>query len=663
MIMVVRESLLLGSVKRFGWTLALAGVLASGELAAAGTWTPLAHTAPGGVNLMLQLSDGSVLCANENGQTIGGGWFRLTPDVHGSYVNGTWTTLASAHDTRLYFPAQVVRDGRVFIAGGEYGTGGSKAEVYDPLTNVWTSVLPPASLWNPGSDSFYDCNSEILPDGQVLLMPVFPHTSGNALRYDPSTNTWSSGGHLAHGVYQDEASWVKLPDNSILTIDPFGTQSERYIPATNTWVADSTVPVSLYDPFGSELGAGVLLSTGKAFFLGATGHTAIYTPTGTTSPGSWVAGPDIPGSHGTPDAPACSLVNGKVLCAVSPLPTSGNHFPSPATFYEYDPITNSFASVGAPTGSSLNEATFGEAMLALADGGVLFSHFSAQLYEYQTVGAPLAAAKPAITSYSQNIDGSYHLIGTGLGGINEGAAYGDDLQMNSNYPLVRLDDGAGNIYYARTFNWTSTSVMTGATPSTTEFTVPASVPPGTYSLVVVVNGVSSDPVSFPPATAFTSFCFGDGSGATCPCFNLGLANHGCDNSAATGGAALAGTGTPSLTVDTMVLTSSGELPSALTIFSQGQVQISPVFFGDGLRCVNGALKRLYTKSAVAGTATAPQPGDPSISARSAALGDSIAMGTARYYYAYYRDPSATFCPSPTGDTFNSSSSLGCVWAP
>jgi len=88
--MVVRGSLWLGSVKRIGWTLALAGVLASGELAAAGTWTPLAHAAPGGVNLMLQLSDGTVLCANNNGQTIGSGWFRLTPDAHGSYVNGTW---------------------------------------------------------------------------------------------------------------------------------------------------------------------------------------------------------------------------------------------------------------------------------------------------------------------------------------------------------------------------------------------------------------------------------------------------------------------------------------------------------------------------------------------------------------------------------------------
>src|SRR5262249_50056626 len=160
------------------------------------------------------------------------------------------------------------------------------------------------------------------------------------------------------GAYQDEASWVKLPDESILTIDPFGTNSERYIPSTNTWINDGVVPVSLYDPFGSELGAAFLLPTGKAFYLGSTGHTALYTPTGTTSPGTWIAGPDIPGSHGCPDAPGAMMVTGNILCAVSPVPTSGDHFPSPTSFYEYNPFTNSFTQVNGPTGSTDNISSF-----------------------------------------------------------------------------------------------------------------------------------------------------------------------------------------------------------------------------------------------------------------------------------------------------------------
>jgi hypothetical protein len=72
---------------------------------------------------------------------------------------------------------------------------------------------------------------------------------------------------------------------------------------------------------------------------------------------------------------------------------------------------------------------------------------------------------------------------------------------------------------------------------------------------------------------------------------------------------------------------------------------------------------LYIKAAVGGTVTAPVAGDPSVSARSAALGDTITPGTSRYYYTYYRDPSATFCPSPTGDTFNITTSIGCQWTP
>src|SRR5438045_8246880 len=68
--------------------------------------------------------------------------------------------------------------------------------------------------------------------------------------------------------------------------------------------------------------------------------------------------------------------------------------------------------------------------------------------------------------------------------------------MNSNYPIVRLTDATGNVRYARTFNWSSTSVMTGTTLETTEFRLPPGLAVGTYSLAVVANGNSSDRVSF-----------------------------------------------------------------------------------------------------------------------------------------------------------------------
>jgi len=472
-----------------GVLLAVGGLLIPWRAMAVGTWTPLTHTAPSSVDLMLLLSDGTVMVQRSG---ISSNWYRLTPDIHGSYVNGTWTTLAAMHDARLYFSSDVLPDGRVFVAGGEYGSAGihspnsETAEVYDPLANVWTSL--PSS----GKD-FYDSVSKVLPSGNVLVAPVY---SGGTVIFNYKNNTWTNGPNFVRGTDQDEASWVRLPDDSILTIDPFGTNSERYIPSSNTWVNDGVVPVSLYDSFLFELGAAFLLPNGNAFFLGSTGHTALYTPTGTTSPGTWTAGPNIPNGQGTPDAAAAMMVNGRILCAVSPTPTT-NSFPSPTSFYEYDPVSNAFTQANAPAGgTTVNHPSYWTAMLDLPDGTVLYSEFGSLLYVYHPDGSPLAAGKPTITTITPNVDGSYLLTGTLLNGISEGAAYGDDWQMNSNYPIVRLTDAAGNVYYARTFNWSSTSVMTGTTPETTEFRLPTGLVAGTYSLVVVANGNSSAPVSF-----------------------------------------------------------------------------------------------------------------------------------------------------------------------
>ena len=624
-----------------------------------GTWTNLAHPSPSGVNLLLLLPDGSVMAAANDGMSIGSGWYKLTPDVHGHYANGTWSTLASSHYTRLYYPSQVLRDGRVFVAGGEYGNGGPRAEIYDPLTNVWTEITPPAALWNVGSDNFYDCNSELLPDGRVLIMAVFPHSPGIPLIYDPASNTWSNAAHLFRGTWQDEASWVKHADDSILTIDPWGQNSERYIPSQNLWVDDGIVPVPMYDPFGFELGAALLLPNGQSFWLGSTGHTVLYTPTGTTAPGVWSQGPDIPGSHGTPDAPAAMMLNGRILCPVSPIPTSGNHFPSPTTFYEYDPVSNSFTSAPSPTGAPLGYPTYGTMLLDLPDGTVLFSHMSTGLSVYTPAGAAIPAGKPVISNVTLNPDGTYHLTGTGLTGISEGASYGDDFQMNTNYPVASLTDTAGNVRYARTFNWSTTSVMTGAAVLSTEFAIPAGLPTGTYDLRVIANGIASDAKVFNWSPSFAPSCFGDGSSSLCPCFNIGNPGRGCQNSAGTGGALLTGSGSPSLAADTVQMQTNGELPTSLSILIQGTAVVGPVAFGDGLRCVGGALRRLYSATAAGGAISLPPAGGPSVSVRSNAVGDTIHSGEMRLYQVYYRDPNLTFCPFG----FNVTNAITVNWIP
>lgn len=476
---------------RFALRLTLAlGVcgLASPWMAqAVGTWVQLVNQPPSGSTCYMNLlSDGTVMA-----QDIRSGaknWYRLTPDAHGSYLNGTWSTLTPMHDGRNAYASQVLTDGRVFVAGGESGGGNGSAEIYDPLLDTWTYCAGTGF-----GVQFYDNISEILPNGNVLISPVQPASPGLTMVYNPSLNSWISSPPLYRGYNQDEASWVKLPDNSILTVDPYGTNSERFIPFLNKWINDAILPVAVYDVRNLEIGAALLLPNGKAIVLGATGNTALYTPSGTTNMGSWHAGALIPAGQGAIDAPAAVMPNGKVLCMFSTAPSYG----PPCTFYEYDPIANNFTQTTFP-GNSSNYYPNDARMLILPDGTVLFSNNGfGPVYAYQPDGSPLPAGQPTIKSITTNAYRSYHLTGTLLNGLNEGAGYGDDAQMNSNYPLVRMTNNAtGKVYYARTYNWSSTGVMTGTNIVSTEFMVPENLPSGNYSLVVVANGIGSAPVSF-----------------------------------------------------------------------------------------------------------------------------------------------------------------------
>src|SRR5215471_17613293 len=86
------------------------GLLGLPPLAVAGTWQTLKNPppipeiidpatnedfGPGGAAAPLLLTDGGVLIQNNGPLGEDGKIFKLTPDIHGSYVNGTWTQLAS----------------------------------------------------------------------------------------------------------------------------------------------------------------------------------------------------------------------------------------------------------------------------------------------------------------------------------------------------------------------------------------------------------------------------------------------------------------------------------------------------------------------------------------------------------------------------------------
>jgi subtilisin family serine protease len=142
----------------------------------------------------------------------------------------------------------------------------------------------------------------------------------------------------------------------------------------------------------------------------------------------------------------------------------------------------------------------------------------------------------------------------------------------------------------------------------------------------------------------------------CPCANQGAPGNGCKNSTDYAGSRLGSSGVPAL--DNVVFTTSGEIAAALSIVIQGDANApSGLVFGDGLLCAVGNLKRLYTKTAVNGSITAPEVGDLSVKSQSAVLGDTILPGSTRYYEVYYRDANLTFC----APGFNATNAQAINW--
>jgi hypothetical protein len=93
-------------------------------------------------------------------------------------------------------------------------------------------------------------------------------------------------------------------------------------------------------------------------------------------------------------------------------------------------------------------------MLVLPTGQVLYDD-SEQMYVFRPRGAPKTQWRPTINTVAKRLarGGTYALSGRQLAGRDQGAAYGDDFQDSTNYPIVRvLNTASGTVTYARTHN-------------------------------------------------------------------------------------------------------------------------------------------------------------------------------------------------------------------
>jgi len=136
-------------------------------------------------------------------------------------------------------------------------------------------------------------------------------------------------------------------------------------------------------------------------------------------------------------------------------------------------------------------------MLLVPSGQVLLSASSSDVEVYTPDGDPEEDWRPTITSCPANIrtKQTYQLSGRQLNGLSQACSYGDDATMATNYPIVRVrSEVDGKEYYAKTFDHSTMAIATGSTIVSTHFKLPFGVPGGKADLVVIANGIASEPV-------------------------------------------------------------------------------------------------------------------------------------------------------------------------
>ena len=353
-------------------------------------------------------------------------------------------------------------------------TNGSYAEKYNPASGIWTGISPSdgtakGTIPQLSSPTLgYELGASLrLQDGRVLGIGATPH---NAL-YNPATNTWAAG-----------------PDT---------TGTLNGIPS----------------PFGSDDGPAAILPSGHVIFAADAGAS------GFTSSGNLTAGsPVITGIPSTAilqvywSVYGAGIAGGAYIVSVdsphrvtisSPATATtrgdaigwGGTYSNPTELFEFDPGTGTIAQVTSalPDGNLPYEGSYPTRMLILPTGELLFSDSTAQLWVYTKTGTPNPLLQPLIANVSYLGGGQFRLGGFQLDGQSAGAAYGDDDQMDSNYPIIRMVKLSGKVFYARTSNWSKIAVGDGGGYETVDFTLNPAVTPGDYALIVSGAGISSFP--------------------------------------------------------------------------------------------------------------------------------------------------------------------------
>ncbi len=439
-----------------------------------------------GITLACFGDDPSALISGR--RILAGNIFDNSTNIY-SVENNSWTPGA----TKVY-PDRSDEEGWAGLAGGgiltydlfqSVATGQGYAEVYNPAQNAWTAISPADGsargvlpvLTSPAL-GFELGPSMRLQDGRVIVIGANQHTA----LYHPSNNSWAAGpdihgtlsnpfGSVRHANFgADDAPAALMPNGHILLAADAGPN-----PITSN--GDTAAGSAIISNIPSTAGLQVSWSVSQA-----DGTTTVIPPNTVIT--------SIDSRHQIHISANAAAAARQISLAF------GGVFSSPTQLFDFDPKENEISPVNPP----LNDpnlptfAAFVTRMLVLPNGQVLFNDgLGNQLYAYTPRGSANRAYLPVIERVQHGEDGVFTLTGRQLNGPSDASAYGDDSQSNENFPIIRLQNSSGLVFYCRSTDWTSTDV--GNIPhESVKFTLNPAVTPGVYQLVVSAGGVSSSPV-------------------------------------------------------------------------------------------------------------------------------------------------------------------------
>ena len=468
--------------------------------------------------------------------------------IYGLYdpTINTWTQVQSIPSGSSNEVTLTMLDSGAVLAVGT-GTAGNLSWLFDEATLSWTEVGQTPGMLNTSEGG----PMVQLPGGEILAVGAVPHWLTQTAIYSPATQTWSPAASIPDpSSGQTANASTTLLDQSFrlvprlapgLALEVQSGSSKDFTPVdVGTWSqADQQVwqfedagggdfalvpsnaigsalddqyggsangnPIDLYQQNGTVSQEWRVTPTGDGYFTlspGSAPGSSLQVSGGATASGSQVVIEKTNGSMAQEwqliqnpntsigDEPLAALPSGHVLIA-----TSENN---QTAFYEYDPAADIWTSVrGVPNILSSDSANYALNMTVLPSGQVLVTGAGgSHVFLYTPDGQPQASWKPTVLGILPAAPGSstQWVFGWGLNGISEGGVFGDDNSTASNYPLVQLTDRFGRVTYAKTSNWTTTQV--GHNFEGFQFTPPADLPYGDYTLRVIASGIASDPIAY-----------------------------------------------------------------------------------------------------------------------------------------------------------------------